>query len=500
MQHCKLMISLALLYFCNAGRVACSPATTQNLSHQAADQPVLWDYYEHLQRQPLQYQPLETEQTSQGEQAHYTLISQQWSPRGLVKPATWEHQVTLYRPTGAVGKTALLVVNNGRNTSKADGHRSDYDNQQLIALAHKTATVVVSVDKVPNQPLIYNNDNIPRFEDSSIARSWRLFLDNPQPGAEFPLHLPMVGAIVKAMDLAETELRALGVTIEGFIVTGASKRGWATWLTALVDQRIQAIVPFAIELLDLAAVIEHTQHTLGGYFPIAWQPYAQEAIIQDRCSPAFNALMAIVDPVRYLQSPLAARLAIPKYVISASGDDFFMPDNVQFGLSKLPGVTTLRVVPNSNHYGIKRVTLQALTSFIQRQQTGRALPTLSLVKQGNDKEPQYRLQLSEAPSQLRLWRALNPQLRDFRKSSGITYQAERLPLPAQQDSGYSCELDLPLPATGWSASFVEAEFADGFIATTPVLLLPECYPSGPPDAAYIAEKHLIPGTESGRAE
>lgn len=496
MQHYKLLISLALLYLCNLGRVACSPATAQNLSDQAADRPVLWHYYQHLQQQPLQYQVLETEQTSQGEQAHYTLISQQWSPRGLVKPARWEHQVTLYRPRGAVGKTALLVVNNGSNTPKADAARSDYDNQQLIALAQKTATVVVSIDKVPNQPLTYNNDNIPRFEDSSVARSWRLFIDNPQQDAWLPLHLPMVGAVVKAMDLAQTELHALGVTIEGFIVTGASKRGWATWLTALVDQRIQAIVPFAIEVLDQAAVIEHTHHSLGGYFPIAWQDYAQEGIIRDRCSPAFNALMAIVDPLRYSQSPLAARLAIPKYLVSASGDDFFMPDNLKFGLTKLPGATTLRVVPNSNHCEIKRVTLQALTSFIQRQQAEHPLPTLSLIKQGDEKNSQYRLQLSEAPTQLKLWRALNPQLRDFRKSSGITYQAEVLPLPSQRGSSYVCDLQLPLPATGWSASFVEAEFADGFIVTTPVLLLPNCYPSGPPDAAYITEKHLIPGTKS----
>lgn len=495
MQYYKLLISLSFLCFCNLGRVACSQGAAQNLSNQAVDKPVLWHYYQHLQQQPLSYQPLETEQLQPGEQAHYTLISQQWSPRGLVKPATWEHHVTLYRPTGAVGKTALLVVNNGSNsTPQVSGTPPDYDGQQLMALAQKRATIVISIDKVPNQPLIYNNDAIPRFEDGSVAHSWRLFLDNPQQGAWLPLQLPMVGAVVKAMDLAQTELRALGVTIEGFIVTGASKRGWATWLTALVDQRIQAIVPFAVEVLDLAAIVEHTQHSLGGYFPRAWQPYVKSGIFQDRFSPAFDALMAIVDPLRYLQSPLATRLAIPKYVVSASGDDFFMPDNVKFGLTKLPGVTTLRVVPNTNHYEIKQVSLQALTSFMQRQQTGRPLPRLSLLKRG--KGSHYKLQLSEAPTQLRLWRALNPQLRDFRKSSGITYHAETVPLPPKKGSGYACELHLPLPATGWVASFVEAEFADGFIATTPVLLLPEGYPPEPPDAVYITGKQLIPGAVS----
>jgi PhoPQ-activated pathogenicity-related protein len=155
MQYYKLLVSLAFLCFCHLGRVTCSQASTQNLSNPAADKPILWIYYQYIRHQPLRYQPLEIEQSQPGEQAHYTLFSQRWSPGGLVKPATWEHRVTLYRPTGAVGKTALLVVNNGRNTTLQAGDSSpDYESQQLRALAQKTATVVVSIDKVPNQPLI----------------------------------------------------------------------------------------------------------------------------------------------------------------------------------------------------------------------------------------------------------------------------------------------------------------------------------------------------------
>ncbi|MNR48998.1 hypothetical protein D3C85_1683160 [compost metagenome] len=36
------------------------------------------------------------------------------------------------------------------------------------------------------------------------------------------------------------------------------------------------------------------------------------------------------------------------------------------------------------------------------------------------------------------------------------------------------------PAVGWQAQFVEAKFADGFIATSPVSVLPQTYPEHPP--------------------
>ncbi|WP_256667220.1 hypothetical protein [Pseudomonas sp. SJZ080] len=46
------------------------------------------------------------------------------------------------------------------------------------------------------------------------------------------------------------------------------------------------------------------------------------------------------------------------------------------------------------------------------------------------------------------------------------------------------------PKSGWKATFVEATFADGFITTTPVQVLPEHYPTQAPPAIEPACKTL----------
>ena len=45
--------------------------------------------------------------------------------------------------------------------------------------------------------------------------------------------------------------------VKEFVITGASKRGWATWTTAAVDNRVKAIMPMVIDLLNIKPSFEH---------------------------------------------------------------------------------------------------------------------------------------------------------------------------------------------------------------------------------------------------
>ena len=45
-----------------------------------------------------------------------------------------------------------------------------------------------------------------------------------------------------------------------FVIAGASKRGWTTWSTAAVDDRVVGIVPIVIDTLNVAKSAAH--HTI----------------------------------------------------------------------------------------------------------------------------------------------------------------------------------------------------------------------------------------------
>ncbi len=61
----------------------------------------------------------------------------------------------------------------------------------------------------------------------------------------------MAASVSQAFRLAKKELAQQKIT--KFIVAGASKRGWAAWLTALSDPDVDAVVPFVMNHGSLAA-------------------------------------------------------------------------------------------------------------------------------------------------------------------------------------------------------------------------------------------------------
>lgn len=438
---------------------------------------VLNCYKKEQASKPLLYVVKNTQILPGVEKRSYELSSQHWSPEGLVSPKQWKHDVDIYIPDNATHGQALLVANNGTNIpsdNKAISEPTDFTQAMALEVARKTRTIVISLSNIPNQYLTYADDGVARTEDSSVAHSWKLFLKNPEAHPYMPVHVPMMASLVKTMDLAQKELKPWKV--ERFIASGASKRAWAAWLTTIADERINAVVPFVIDGLGTGKVLEHTYQTFGKNWPLALYDYHGEGVIRQRHSENFKKLLKIEDPLAYLESSYAERLSIPKYIVNASSDDFFAPDNSDFYFDQLPGPKSLRVAPNASHTGIRQFVENSLISVINRWQQNRPLPIITSNTTSNGTGKAVSLQFSEAPVQVTQWTAVNPMARDFRDSCGIRYEPRHI----SPSSPLSAQVHIDTPEQGWTATFVETTFADGFVATTPVQITPDRYPTGAP--------------------
>lgn len=488
-------IQLAVLFFVATSTFlhGCATQTTPDQAKEAKHcfdskdrdySEVLTCYRAAHEKQPLIYSKKNTTKVDGIEKRTYELTSQTWMP-DVVTPKEWRHTVDIYVPDNALKKRALVIVNNGINTG--DGKDmpkapSDYSDETLRSVASKTKTITISVSDVPNQYLQYKNGGAPKREDDSVAYTWKLFLDAPDKQVFSSLHVPMMEAVVKTMDLAEKE-----VNIDRFIVAGSSKRGWATWLTALTDSRVDAIVPFVIDILNTKKVLLHEYASYGKGWPMAFKPYVDEGITKKLDTPAFDDLMELEDPLRYLDDAQAERLAIPKYIVNAGGDDFFVPDNTQFYFDELPGKKMLRVAPNSSHYGISKFTETSLVPFVNRFQKSIPFPALTAHLSNAGKTTNLRVTFSETPVEIKQWTATNPTGRDFRYNCGIKYVERTL----KPDSNGEVLTTIKQPAKGWTASFVEARFNDGLVLTSQVHITPdEVYPTRP-DPSTIAACKII---------
>jgi PhoPQ-activated pathogenicity-related protein len=267
--------------------------------------------------------------------------------------------------------------------------------------------------------------------------------------------------------------------VEKFVVSGASKRGWTTWTTAAADDRVVAIVPLVIDVLNVTPTMEHHYRAYGFWAP-AVGDYTALRLMERRDDPRYGALLQIEDPYSYRR-----RLTMPKLLINAAGDQFFLPDSSQFYWNGLKGEKHLRYVPNTDHSLRGSDGAQTLAAFYAGILSGRPRPsyTWKLEKDGS-----IRVETKDAPTQVLLWQATNPKARDFRlEAIGPAYTST--PLTAVKNGVYVARV--PKPAQGWSAFFVEMTFPSGgpfpYKFTSGVRVVPDTLPfPAPPTAGKIA--------------
>ena len=405
------------------------------------------------------------------------LTSQTWRSEREVDRPVWKHWLTVVKPDQAKSQTALLYIGAGSNLDPAPTAAS----QRAINIARDTATVVAEVMMVPNQPLRFaDSPDQARVEDDIIAYTRVKHFTTKDD--EWLVRLAMVKSGVRAMDAVQQFLASAagGATkVEKFVVTGASKRGWTTWLVGAMDERVVAIIPMVIDALNSEAITRH-QFEAYGFFSDALEDYVNHGLFPHKIgTPEYRAVLAIEDPFNYRSTSRLGTL--PKFLLNASGDQFFLPDNSQFYFGELLGEKHLRYVPNTKHNLAESDALESLTAFYQAVLDGTPRPSIVWEKQADGA---LRVTTNDKPTAVKLWQASNPDARDFRLDViGKGYTATEL--KESQPGIYLGRV--PKPPKGFTAFFIEFTFPSGgkypFKFSTEVSVVPDVLPFDFKDAA-----------------
>jgi PhoPQ-activated pathogenicity-related protein len=401
------------------------------------------------------------------------MTSQTWRTLQEVNRPVWKHWLLVYKPADVKFDTGFLFITGGAN----DGRMPDPMQSMAAQVATTTHSVTAELRMVPNQPLIFLNDGKPRKEDDLIAYTWDKVMKTGDQ--TWSARFPMVKSAVRAMDTMRDLMASRQggkLKVDKFVVAGGSKRGWTTWLTGVADPRVVAIVPMVIDALNCEKSFHHHYASYGFWAPSIGD-YVAHKIVTRIGSPESRILYEVEDPYSYRH-----RLTMPKYIVTASGDQFFLPDSSQFYFDDLQGEKYLRTVPNGDH-GLKGTdALPSVIGFYQMILAGKPRPQFTWHFESAGK---VRVQCQDLPAKVILWQATNPKARDFRKEAiGPQYKATVL---AGANGQYTANVDTP--AKGWTAYFVELTYpsvGNSYVkCTTPVRVIPDTYP--------FADK-IIPGT------
>jgi PhoPQ-activated pathogenicity-related protein len=364
------------------------------------------------------------------------LTSQKWHD------IVWQHAVEIYEPVRVLHPRHALLFVTGGSTPGPPGQR---DIQKGLQLASMCGARVVMLHQTPNQPLLGN-----RKEDDLITETWLRYLDS---GDEtWPLLFPMVKSAVRTMDAIEQFSQTeLDQQIDQFVITGASKRGWTSWLTPVADRRVIATAPIVIDVLNFRAQMNH-QIKSWGAFSQQIIDYTSKGLVKrpdETESPRELALRTMMDPYSYREN-----LQLPKLLIVGTNDPYWVVDAMNLYWNDLVGRKYIRQVPNAGHglEGGQQGAMKTLAAFFRHVVSGRALPDLSWQIAEDGGQLTLTMSANAQPRAVRLWNARSDDqdFRDARWSSSELTEAK---------SSWVGMTSLEKP--GYTAVFGEMEFDSG---------------------------------------
>lgn len=362
--------------------------------------------------------------------------SQKW--RGI----NWNHEMTVMVPDKLEYNDALLFITGG---SVKDGKPNTHDwSEDLIvalskiAIANKAITSIVW--QIPNQPLY---DDL--TEDALISYT----LHNYQNDHDFtwPLLFPMTKSAVKAMDVVQLfSKKELKRDVEKYVVSGASKRGWTTWLTGANDSRVKAIGPMVIDVLNMPVNIDY-QKVVWGDYSIEIEDYVKLGIAQQVNTPEGVDLVKMIDPYSYRKT-----LTMPKMLFMGTNDPYWPVDAVKNYIDSIPGDNHICYTPNAAHnLGGGEKAFAALNGFFGTTLSGGNYPVCNYTIAEENGE--IVLKVKATPELLvnaMIWSAVSKD-EDFRDEKW----ADTVLNPADKTD---ILVKMKKPATGYKAFYVDLQY------------------------------------------
>jgi PhoPQ-activated pathogenicity-related protein len=377
----------------------------------------------------------EQQKDSWGVLTYLELVSQHW------RNQFWSHHLIVARPSEVRNpKIALLLI-------AGDGKGKKYI-EQLKMLAQRAGAVTAALTQVPNQPL-YNGLK----EDALIAFSFAQFL---KTGDEtWPLLFPMVKSAVRGMDtiqaFAQQEFQQ---QIKGFVVTGASKRGWTAWLVGALDPRVKGLAPMVIDMLNMKQQLLWAEKVYGRQSERI-NDYTKLNLHQNQDNSAMVKLRDWVDPYEY-----RLHYTMPKLLLLGTNDPYWVVDSLQHYWKDLPEPKLIFQTPNAGHdLDGGKEAMRTLAAFFQMIADGQRLPKVEwrLPKDATG-ESSVKVISDQAVRGIRLWMATSVD-RDFRDDHwssrnlkilpGSSYATAKVNIPRQGYCAYLFEVEMTAP-TGYA--------------------------------------------------
>lgn len=349
------------------------------------------------------------------------LVSQTWHEH------LWEHRLQLFVPDKVLAADFCTLLNTGGGGSSEE---------ELIGMfAAKSAQSAFAIlYHIPKQPL-YGGLK----EDALIVYTWQKFLETGDD--TWPLHFPMAKAVIKAMDA----LQAFRPELKRFLITGASKRGWTTWLVgASGDKRVVGIAPMVIDILNVEKQIGHQLEMLGKPSEQV-EDYTAVGFDKLLLAPRGKDLMKLEDPYSYRD-----QLTLPKLILLGTNDRYWSQDALNLYWDGLKGAKWVLYMPNSGH-GLedRGRLLTTLAAFSRTLAQAKKWPTPTWKWTATKRSAELRIESDVPLVSARLFHCTAAST-DFRDSKWTSEEITA--------SGKTAQGRYEAPETGFAATYGELTY------------------------------------------